>query len=121
MLYRDLDVVQHWTRQAEQGLFEVDDLLGYLAGFSTYAVVGELALGRQLAGSALPKPGFPGQLKLSASRNRRWRAAFHRDCAKQHDIRGDRPRGRRISLDRAWMILIGAARCEICCDAVLLR
>ena len=25
------------------------------------------------------------------------------------------------NLDRAWMILIGAARCELCCDAVLLR
>jgi hypothetical protein len=89
VLYRDLDVVQHWTRQAEQGLFEVDDLLGYLAGFPTYAVVGELALGRQLTGSPLPKPGFPEQLKLSAPRNWRWRAAFHRDYAKQHAVRGD--------------------------------
>ena len=89
VLYRDLGVVQHWRRQAEQGLFEVDDLLGYLAGFPTYAVVGELALGQQLTGSALPKPGFPEQLKLSAPRNWRWRAAFHRDYAKQHTARGD--------------------------------
>jgi hypothetical protein len=89
VLYRDLGVVQHWTRQAEQGLFEVDDLLGYLAGFPTYAVVGELALGQQLTGSALPKPGFPEQLKLSAPRNWRWRAAFHRDYAKQHTVLGD--------------------------------
>jgi len=90
VLYRDLDIVRHWTKQSEQGRFEVDDLLGYLAGFPTYAVVGELALGRQLAGSALPKPGFPEQLKLSAPRNWRWRAAFHRDYAKQHVVRGDR-------------------------------
>jgi predicted nucleotidyltransferase len=90
VLYRDLDIVRHWTKQSEQGRFEVDDLLGYLAGFPTYAVVGELALGRQLAGSALPKPGFPEQLKLSAPRNWRWRAAFHRDYAKHHVVRGDR-------------------------------
>jgi len=28
---------------------------------------------------------------------------------------------KRTNLDRAWMILIGVARCELCCDAVLLR
>ena len=54
VLYRDLDVVQDWAAQAEQGRFEIDDLLGYLAGFPTYAVVGELALGRQLSGEPLP-------------------------------------------------------------------
>jgi hypothetical protein len=52
VLYRDPDVVQHWTRQAEQGLFEVDDLLGYLAGSPMYAVVGELALPKAPPSSA---------------------------------------------------------------------
>lgn len=89
VLYRDIDIVQHWTAQAEQGRFEVDDLLGYLAGFPTYAVVGELALGRQLTGPSLPRPEFPEQLKLSAPRSWRWRAAFHRDYAKYHTARGD--------------------------------
>ena len=32
VLLRDLDVVEHWTRRAEQGEFEVDALLGYLDG-----------------------------------------------------------------------------------------
>ena len=59
VLYRDLDVVQHWTRQAEQGLFEVDDLLGYLAGFPTYAVVGELAPGSSSPAPPSPNPDFP--------------------------------------------------------------
>ena len=35
VLYRDLDVVGHWAAEAEQGRFEIDDLLGYLAGFPT--------------------------------------------------------------------------------------
>src|SRR5512133_3501044 len=32
VILRDLDVVEHWTARAEQGEFEVDPLLGYLAG-----------------------------------------------------------------------------------------
>ena len=31
VLYRDLDVVEHWAAEAEQ-CFEVDDVLGHLAG-----------------------------------------------------------------------------------------
>jgi len=89
VLYRDLDVVRYWTEQAELGRFEVDDLLGYLAGFPTYAVVGELALGRQLTGAPLQRPSFPDALKRSAPRNWRWRAAFHREYAQQHIARGD--------------------------------
>jgi len=33
VILRDLDAVEHWTRRAEHGEFEVDALLGYLAGF----------------------------------------------------------------------------------------
>ena len=35
VLLRDLDVVRHWTAQAEQGRYEVDALLGYVAGAPT--------------------------------------------------------------------------------------
>ena len=89
VLYRDLDVVEHWAAQAEQGRFEVDDLLGYLAGFPTYAVVGELALGRQLTGEPLPRPSYPSALRDRAARIWRWRAEFHRTYAVQHVARGD--------------------------------
>ena len=89
VLYRDFDVVEYWYSQAEHGRFEVDDLLGYQAGFPAYALVGELALGRQLTGEPLPHPSFPGPLRVQAARNWRWRAAFHRDYAKQHTARGD--------------------------------
>src|SRR6476659_9179645 len=89
VLYRDLDVVRYWTEQAELGRFEVDDLLGYLAGFPTYAVVGELALGRQLTGEPLPRPSYPSALRDRAARIWRWRAEFHRTYAVQHVARGD--------------------------------
>jgi hypothetical protein len=43
VILRDLDVVEHWTRRAERGEFEVDALLGYLAGIPTYTLCAELA------------------------------------------------------------------------------
>ena len=89
VLYRDLDVVQDWAALAEQGRFEIDDLLGYLAGFPTYAVVGELALGRQLTGEPLPRPAYPDALRNRAPQIWRWRAEFHRGYAEQHTARGD--------------------------------
>nr|AAY26552.1 hypothetical protein [uncultured bacterium] len=39
VILRDLDVVEHWTRRAEQGEFERDALLGYLAGIPTWTVL----------------------------------------------------------------------------------
>src|SRR4029450_7877404 len=37
-LLRALDVVEHWTRRAAEGDFEVDALLGYVAGIPTYVL-----------------------------------------------------------------------------------
>src|SRR5262245_32012241 len=50
VILRDLDVVEHWTRRAQQGEFEVDALLGYLAGVPTYILSAELASFRPLPG-----------------------------------------------------------------------
>ncbi|HLX87580.1 MAG TPA: nucleotidyltransferase domain-containing protein [Acidimicrobiales bacterium] len=65
LVYRDLDVVEHWTREAEAGRFEIQREVGYVAGLATYVLMGELALGRVLAGT-LPRPGFPEALRASA-------------------------------------------------------
>lgn len=89
VLYRDLDVVESWTQQADQGRFEIDPLLGHLAGFPTYALAGELALGRQLTGPPLPRPVFPQLLRQSAPPSWRWRVEFHRKYAESHLARGD--------------------------------
>jgi len=72
LLYRDLDVVEHWTREAEAGRFRRYWVEGYVAGMPTYALAGELALNRVLAGS-LPRPVFTGALRETAVRN--WRSS----------------------------------------------
>ena len=65
LIYRDLDVVMHWTEAAENGQFEIQREVGYVAGIATYVLAGELALGRVLAGD-LPRPEFPPRLRQTA-------------------------------------------------------
>ena len=38
VILRDLDVVEHWTRRAQEGEFDRDALLGYVAGIPTTAL-----------------------------------------------------------------------------------
>ena len=63
--YRNLDVVEHWTREAEQGRFEVHILGFHLAGIPTYMLTGELAINRCLWGE-LPSPSYPDALQAAA-------------------------------------------------------
>lgn len=69
--YRDLDDVEHWCAEAEQGRYDVQQLLFYVAGIPTYVVMGELALNRLLHGS-LPSPAYPERLAVAAGE--RWRS-----------------------------------------------
>ena len=71
LIYRDLDEVLRWTAAAEDGKFEIDREVGYVAGIATYVLAGELALGQVLAGE-LPRPEFPPKLRETAP------AAWHR-------------------------------------------
>ena len=72
LLYRDLEVVEHWRAEAEAGRYEVDRVEGYVAGMATYVLAGELALAEVLAGE-LPRPAFPEPLRETAPP--RWRAS----------------------------------------------
>jgi predicted nucleotidyltransferase len=63
--FRNLDVVEHWTREADEGRFEVHILAFHLAGIPTYMLPGELAGSRDLWGE-LPRPGYPDALRESA-------------------------------------------------------
>jgi hypothetical protein len=88
VMLRDLDVVEHWSARAEQGRFEIDALLGYLAGCPTYSLLAERAIGRVIRGS-LPEPSaFPAALAASAPL--RWRANrdFSMTVARMHAERG---------------------------------
>jgi hypothetical protein len=99
VLYRDLDVVESRLAEAEQGRFEILHVPGYLAGAPSYLLLAELALGRVLHGTELPRPEFPGTLRVAAAR--RWRAEA------------------RFSLDYADLYAQREARAE--CLAMLVR
>jgi len=88
VILRDLDVVEHWTRRAEEGEFERDALLGYLAGIPTYSLTAELASCRPLRGD-LPAAPFPSKLIASAPPTWRFCRSFSLDYARMHARRGN--------------------------------
>lgn len=59
---------------------------GYLAGFATYVLAGELVLGEVLVG-VLPKPVFSDALRWAAPQRWRWEAGFALDHAEVHATR----------------------------------
>jgi hypothetical protein len=88
VILRDLDVVEHWTRRAENGEFERDALLGYLAGIPTYILSAELASCRLLRGD-IPAAPFPPKLVAAAPPIWRFCRSFSLDYARMHARRGN--------------------------------
>jgi hypothetical protein len=88
VILRDLDVVELWTRRAEQGEFETDLVLGYLAGMPTYTLTAELASCRVLHGF-LPPVAYPAKLSALAPPSWRFRRSFSIDYARTHAKRGN--------------------------------
>src|SRR5205085_11082612 len=74
----------------EQGSFEIDHLLGYIAGAPTYQVIAECAGCVPLRGSAPPRRDYPRKLAELAPVRWRFCARFSLDYALQHAQRGDR-------------------------------
>lgn len=88
VILRDLDVVEHWHRRAEEGEFEVDPLLGYLAGIPTYTLSAELESCRVLHGS-IPAAPYPSRLQTAAPPWWRFRRSFSLDYARMHARRAN--------------------------------
>jgi predicted nucleotidyltransferase len=88
LLYRDLDVIEHWIVEADAGRFEIYQVGGHVAGLPTYVLAGELALGTVLHGS-LPRPSFSAALRRSAPPRWEGDAAFSILSAEQQSARGD--------------------------------
>jgi predicted nucleotidyltransferase len=88
VLYRDLDTVERWLVDAEQGRFEVLMQNGSLAGAPTYGPVGELAVARPISGR-LPRPVYPGALAEAAPGRWRGRAQVALLFAEKHGETGD--------------------------------
>lgn len=88
VLLRDLDAVEHWTQRAQAGDFEVDSLLGYLAGIPTYTLTAELASCRVLHG-AIPTVAYPPKLATEAPPRWRFCRSFSLAYALAHAERGN--------------------------------
>lgn len=88
VILRDLDVVEYWTRRAEQGEFERDALLGYLAGIPTYILSAELASCCALRGEVAAPP-FPPKLAAAAPPIWRFCRSFSLDYARTYAKRGN--------------------------------
>ena len=89
VLLRDLDVVRHWCAEAEQGRYEVDALLGYVAGAPTYGLMAELAVSRALVGTLPQISGYPAALAESGARRWHAHAEFSLEHARMRAERGD--------------------------------
>jgi hypothetical protein len=88
VLLRDLDVVEYWTKRAQEGEFERDALLGYLTGIPTYSLTAELASCVPLSGRVQAVP-FPAKLAAAAPRVWRFCRSFSLDYARMHARRGN--------------------------------
>ncbi len=89
VILRDLDTVEHWTRLAQCGEFEVDALLGYVAGIPTYTLTAELASCRPLRGE-IPPVSYPSKLIAAAPARWRFCRSFSLEYARMHAARANR-------------------------------
>lgn len=64
--YRNLDVVEHWTAEAEAGSFRIFQLGFHVAGIPSYMLTGELATGRVMAGELECPKRYPPALQEKA-------------------------------------------------------
>jgi hypothetical protein len=89
VLFRELSFVEQCTARALDGSYDVDALLGYVAGVPTYSVMAEAATCVVLRGALDAPRCFPE--KLAERAPPRWR--LHRDFSLQYArglaIRGD--------------------------------
>lgn len=89
VMLRDLDVVEQWSAAAERGVYELDAVLGYLAGLPTYMLLAELASGRLLAGALPAVAGMPRALVEAAPPRWRFARDFSLEYARMHAARGN--------------------------------
>ena len=111
VMLRDLDVALHWSERATRGEYEVDALLGHLAGAPTYLLAGELAQGAVVRGALPEAPAFPDRLAVAAPA--RWR--YHRDFSLMHarmraergDVAGTVGQVAKAAVEEAHAVLAG--------------
>lgn len=90
LIYREVGAVQHWIDEANEGRFSVELLGGFIAGFDTTVLVGEVAHAQPLRGALpLTVDRYPDALRREAPLHWRARRDFsllYADMhAKKHD------------------------------------
>lgn len=117
VILRDLDVVEEWSDKAARGEYEVDQLLGYLAGFPSYTLIAEVASSVVVSGAIDIDRRYPEALAREASGRWAFQRDFSLDYARMHARRGDRvatignlvratleEAHRRMSSTRTWVL-----------------
>src|SRR5699024_8567223 len=89
VLFRDLDTIDEYVTQAEQGLFDVLVQPGTIVGSPTYLPVGELACCRVLHGQLQQPEHYPPALAVSAENIWRGKASVNLMFARGYAGLGD--------------------------------
>jgi hypothetical protein len=90
VIYRDVGAVQHWIDEANDGRFKVELLGGFIAGFDTTVLVGEVAICKLLRGEMpFAVTSYPDALRAAAPVAWRARRDFSLMYADMHRTKGD--------------------------------
>ena len=108
---RDLDVVEHWAHEAQEGRFQVTESPGHLAGAPTYTLAAEIASSQVLAGSLDLNVDYPDRLAEVGAVRWRYHAGNSLDHAGARAALGDLP-GVAHHLARAYAEAAHARLCE---------
>jgi hypothetical protein len=120
VLLRDLDTVGYWARRGEQEEFEIEALLGYVAGVPTYLLSAELGSCRLLRGQ-LPSAPFPEKLRAAAPPKWRFCRSFGLDYARRHasraNIVGTTAQAAKAVIEEAHAVMCERGRRSLVCTA----
>ena len=89
VLLRDLSIVEHWTSAAHRGQFDIDGLLGYVAGIPTYSLTAEADAAVVIRGTLDLVTDFPAALGQLAPGRWRFCRDFSLHYAEMHAERGN--------------------------------
>lgn len=117
VILRDVDTVAHWSAEATAGRYEVDQLLGHVAGFPTYTLTAEVALSKIVRGALSIESTFTDALRETAMFRWGFQRDFSFEYARSHADRGNavgalgnvaravvEEAHRRLCADRRWVL-----------------
>lgn len=117
VILRDIDTVAHWSAEAAAGRYELDQLLGHLAGFPTYTLTAEVALSKVVRGTLAIDSAFTDALRETATFRWGFQRDFSFEYARSHADRGNavgalgnvtravlEEAHRRVCADRRWVL-----------------